>query len=121
VLLVRRFGVVAFALLMMACGGGGSGSGGGDVGTDDGIAVHGLLLRWRSSSEPTGYVVHWGTESGVYDSALDVGAPEPDADGVVSFVLDYPGPSGVVYFALTSYDGSFEMSAFSNEIPVPVR
>lgn len=117
---VRRWCLVAFAFLVVACGGGGSGSDGGESSGDGDGTLHSLLVRWRSSPEAAGYVVHWGTESGVYGDAVDVGAPTPDADGVASFVLEYPGPSGVVYFALTSYDDAYQMSVFSNEIAVPV-
>lgn len=119
--LVRRGCLVAFALLLVACGGGGSGSGGGDGGAIPDGPTRSFLLRWRTSPEAVGYVVHWGTESGVYGDALDVGAPGPDADGVASFVLDHSGTSSVLYFALTSYDDAYQMSAFSNEIAVAVR
>ena len=119
--LLRCGYLVAFALLLVACGGGGSGSGG-----DDGSAVpdgstRGFLLRWHAAPEAAGYVVHWGTESGVYEDALDVGSPVPDADGVASFVLERSGASSLLFFALTSYDDAYRMSAFSNEIAVAVR
>jgi len=116
---VRRWFLVTCALLLAACGGGGSGSGGGDPGAD-GAATRGVLIRWRASPEAAGYVVHWGTESGVYVNALDVGEPVADADGVASFMLENVGASGVIYFALTSYDAAFEMSTFSNELSAVV-
>ncbi|MCC6765480.1 MAG: hypothetical protein IT293_12545 [Deltaproteobacteria bacterium] len=120
---VRHWILVAFAVLMAACGGGGSGSGTDDASSDgDGTAnVQRFVVRWRASAAAAGYLVHWGTESGAYRDAVDVGAPLPDADGVASFELEYPGPSGVIYFALRSYDAAFQTSAFSNEIAVAVR
>ena len=112
---------MAFALLLIACGGGSSGSGGDEAGAVPDALTHSFLLRWRTSPEALGYVVHWGTESGVYADALDVGAPVPDANGVASFVVDQSGTSSILYFALTSYDDGYQMSAFSNEIAVAVR
>lgn len=110
--------LVLLALLVAACGGGGSGSGGGGGGGGDVSAS--LLVRWREVSAAAGYVIHWGTESGAYMHALDVGAPEPDAEGVVSFMLEDVGTTGLIYFALTSYDADFQMSAFSNELAAEV-
>jgi len=110
--------LVLLALLVAACGGGGSGSGGGGGGGDEVSAS--LLIRWREVSAAAGYVIHWGTESGAYMHALDVGAPEPDAEGVVSFLLEDVGATGRIYFALTSYDVDFQMSAFSNELAAEV-
>lgn len=111
--------LVLLALLVAACGGGGSGSGGGGNGGGD-EASTGLLIRWREVSAAAGYVIHWGTESGAYMHTLDVGAPEPDAEGVVSFLLEDVGTTGLIYFALTSYDVDFQMSAFSNELAAEV-
>ena len=110
-----RFLVLFFALLVVACGGGGSGSGGGS-----GETSSGLLIRWREVSNAAGYVVHWGTASGAYVHTLDVGAPDSDEQGIVSFLLEEPGTAGLIYFALTSYDADFQMSAFSNELAAEV-
>jgi hypothetical protein len=52
--------------------------------------------------------------------SLDVGAPESGDDGIVSFFLEEPGATGRIYFALTSYDVDFRMSAFSNELAADV-
>lgn len=109
--------LVLLALLVVACGGGGSGSGGGGGWSDGGgEAASGLLIRWRATGDAEGYVIHWGTESGEYVHALDVGAPEQTDDGIVSFLLEDPGVSGTIYFALTSYDAEGQMSPFSNEV-----
>ena len=111
---------LALMLFAAGCGGGGSGSDGGDASVAD-PAPHAFVLRWRAEPLAAGYVVHWGRDSGVYADALDVGAPTPDAAGVASFVLESTGAADVLYFALTSYDGTYRMSAFSNEIAVSVR
>ncbi len=107
--------LLLLALLLAACGGGGSGSDGGT-----GEASSGLLIRWRQTSDAVGYVIHWGAESGAYMHTLDVGAPEADGAGIVSFLLEDPGATGLIYFALTSYDADFQMSAFSNELAAEV-
>jgi hypothetical protein len=63
-----------------------------------------------------GYIIHWGSRSGAYLHALDVGAPERDADGIASFLLeDLDGP-GTIYFALSAYDADGRMSSLSNEL-----
>jgi hypothetical protein len=98
---------VVLTLLVVACGSGGSGS-------DDDASD--LLLRWSEVRDAAGYIIHWGSRSGAYLHALDVGAPERDADGIVSFLLeDLDGP-GTIYFALSAYDADGRMSSLSNEL-----
>ncbi len=75
-----------------------------------------MLVRWRESPDVAGYVIHWGMTSGAYTNALDVGAPEPDADGVATFELAIRDAGETVYLALTSYDDQGRMSGFSNEL-----
>ena len=106
--------VLAFAVLAIACGSGGSGSDGGP--SDEAPAVRSVLLRWRATPDLAGYVIHWGTASGAYTDALDVGVPQPDDDGVTSFFLEEVGTSGTIYFAMTAYDEEGRTSTFSNEI-----
>ena len=79
-----------------------------------------MLIRWREASSVAGYVIHWGAVSQSYMQALDVGSPVPDANGVVSFLLEEPGATGTIYFALTSYDDDYRISAFSNELAANV-
>ena len=107
---------MAFALFVMACGGGGSGGGSDTAEPVPVDAARTVVVRWRASPEAAGYVLHWGRTSRVYSDDVDVGAPEPDVDGTVTAYLDYPGPSGTIFFALTSYDADHRMSSFSNEI-----
>jgi len=113
----HRLLLVALALFLIACGGGGS-SGGGDVGDD--AEMRGVLVRWRANPDVAGYVIHWGRASNSYTDALDVGMPPADADGVVTFTLEIVGSGGTIFFALTSYDTSARMSAFSNELSAVV-
>lgn len=105
--------LVLFALLVAACRGGGSGS---DDDTSEVPSGSGLLIRWRETSSVAGYVIHWGTVSESYMHALDVGSPEPNSEGIVSFLLADPLATGTIYFALTSYDDDYRMSGFSNEL-----
>jgi hypothetical protein len=104
---------LAFAVLINACGGGGGGS---DSASSADPDVRRLLVRWRESANVAGYVIHWGTTSGVYSNARDVGEGEQDGSGVASFELELPGTGERNYFALTSYDEERRMSAFSNEL-----
>ena len=71
----------------------------------------GLTLAWDPSPSfgVTGYLVSWGTKSGVYTSTLDVGnalsAPVPGlADGTT------------YYFAVQAYDTTYALSRYSNEV-----
>ncbi len=111
---VRHRVVAAFALFVSACGGGGADSGP-DLGATPADS-RSVIVRWRAGTDVAGYVLHWGSTSREYFDAVDVGAPEPDVDGVLRVSLEYPGPSGTIYFALTSYDANRSMSPFSNEI-----
>jgi hypothetical protein len=113
---LRRLLLLASAAVLFACGSDGGGSGS-DSGVD--ASEHHVLLRWSRSPGVAGYVVHWGTSSGEYGNALDVGDP-PSGDGVASFELDVGGPGGPIYFALTSYDDQGRMSSFSNELAAVV-
>ena len=61
------------------------------------------------STDVTGYMVHYGTESGRYDKALDVGLV---LSGEVSGLT-----AGVVYyFAVTAYNAVGYESVYSNEV-----
>ena len=71
----------------------------------------GLTLAWDPSPSTgvTGYVVSWGTGSGVYTSTLDVGN---------TLTTPVPGLSDGTnyYFAVQAYNASFVTSAYSNEV-----
>ena len=109
------------ALLMAACGDEGRGSGSGDDGGDPSIATASLFIRWQPTAGADGYVIHWGTASGSYGHALDVGVPTASgSDDVVSFLLDGVETPATIYIALTSYDAAGAMSRFSNELSAVV-
>lgn len=115
----HRLHLLAFLLILAACGGGGGGNGaGGDGGADPAIAL-GVQLRWSAIAGAEGFVIHWGTASGDYPHALDVGMP-PIENGTVGFFLDMVDESGTYVFALTAYDAAGTESRFSNEIVVVV-
>lgn len=114
---LRHLLVLALALVVIACGGGGSGGDGDDPGLA-GDAMRSVVVRWRAADDVAGYVIHWGRASGTYAEQRDVGDPTADADGVIEFFLEADGPPGTIFFALSSYDGVGNKSAFSNEIAV---
>lgn len=113
---LSRPAILALALLVIACGSGGGGS---DSGTSDSTGRR-VLVRWRAGPSVDGYVIHWGISSRVYSDEIDVGVPESDADGIVSYLLEEPGPAGTIYFCLSSYDAEGRMSPFSNELSAAV-
>ena len=72
-------------------------------------------LRWThpDAAGVDGYRVHYGTETGVYTSHIEVGAPAPDPDGVFVYDLEVDD-AATVYVAVTAYAGDLE-SIPSNE------
>jgi len=101
-------------LLSAGCGGGGGG-GGGSQPSGDTSAVE---VTWRGGTDGVaGYVVHWGTQSGAYDSVQDVGTPPLSPEGLIVVVIAV-APAPVYYFAVTSYDRAGQSSAYSNELSV---
>lgn len=81
--------------------GGGGEWGGGDV-----------SLAWDANSEPdlAGYMVFWGNESGSYPYYEDAGPSTSHT--VIGLVVD------TYYFAAKAYNTSYELSEFSNEVPL---
>jgi len=79
-------------------------------------AVYGAALgqarfSWGAVTDPTvsGYTVHWGTQSGIYDQSVDAGN--------VTEVIIAAFSQGTEYFlAITSYSASGEVSGYSPEI-----
>jgi hypothetical protein len=76
------------------------------------------LLRWKNA-EPNpdridGYVVYSGLESRNYDTRIDLGLIDSDADGVFMYDLVVIPEMDSVYVAVTAYDGELE-SDFSKE------
>lgn len=118
--------VSAAALLVLAicasCGGGGGGgsAGGGEVAPGEN-AQRSVALTWSASDAATGYVVHWGTTSGVYSHDVDVRKPVADAHGQVTIVIMLDGADPTItryFFAITSYDDVGSASAYSNELSI---
>jgi hypothetical protein len=110
------------ALLLLAtgngCGGGGGGGVGGGESTEsppDSAVASTVALRWLPVANVAGYVVHWGTASLDYTSAVNVGRITPGTDGSVEVAVEAGAPA-TYYFAVTCYDGAGNESAYSNEI-----
>ncbi len=101
-------------------GGGGGGAGDGEVAPDPNAPVS-VALTWSGSDDAAGYVVHWGTTSGVYSHDVDVRKPVADAHGDVTVVIMLDGVDASVarvFFAITSYDAARNASAYSNELGI---
>ena len=119
-----RFVLVA-ALLVLAmcasCGGGGAGGGAGSAPDENAAATVGLT--WTGSDAAAGYVVHWGTTSGAYSHAVDVGSSVADSHGTVTVTIALDGAAASAerfFFAVTSYDAVGDSSAYSNELSIAV-
>jgi hypothetical protein len=117
----------AAALLVLAsctsCGGGGGGSGGSTRGDGVPASTADVAITWRGTdTNVAGYVVHWGTESGVYAHDVDVSKPMADAQGAATVVIAVPtdDPASTYYFAISSYDAFGGASAYSNELSIDV-
>jgi hypothetical protein len=70
-----------------------------------------LTLAWDPNTEPdlAGYKVYYGTRSGDYDGAIDVG-------DVIQYTIGSLEPETRYYLALTAYDISWNESDFSWEV-----
>jgi hypothetical protein len=119
-----RFVLVA-ALLVLAmcasCGGGGAGGGAGGAPDENAAATVGLT--WSGGDAAAGYVVHWGTTSGAYPHAVDVGKPGADSHGAVTVTIALDGADASAarfFFAITSYDAAGDSSGYSNELSIAV-
>lgn len=77
-------------------------------------------VGWRPVPGVAGYRLYTRAMGQAWGSGVDVGAPPPQADGVIRYVTSGI-PIGVVnYFALTAYDSAGRASAFSNELTLLV-
>jgi hypothetical protein len=70
-----------------------------------------VTLEWDPNLEPDlgGYIVHYGTESGIYDHNLDVG-------NFTSAVISGLDSSKEYYFAVSAYNLDGLSSGLSNEV-----
>ena len=71
-----------------------------------------VTLEWDPNTEPDlgGYIVHYGSESGVYDNSLDVG-------NFTSAVISGLDPDADYYFAVSAYNLDGLTGALSEEVP----
>jgi hypothetical protein len=72
-------------------------------------AVGTISLKWNPVPGASGYRIYYGTESGTYTDAVDVGAK---AQGTVSGLTDCT----TYYVAVKAYNAAGESTEFSNEI-----
>ena len=70
-----------------------------------------VTLEWDPNPEPGigGYMVHYGTQSGIYEYSLDVG-------NHTSAVISGLDPDTEYYFAVSAYSLDGLSSALSNEV-----
>ena len=70
-----------------------------------------LTLAWNPNAEPdiVGYVLHWGTQSGVYTSNSNVG-------NVTTKQVTGLADGTVYYFAVEAYNTAGLMSGYSSEV-----
>ena len=75
-----------------------------------------MAINPNSTTDPAGYKLYWGKESGQYTSAqsLDLGARVRDVPFTVTIGEIVPG--NTYYFAATAYDASGNESEYSNEV-----
>ena len=69
-----------------------------------------VTLAWdpNSESDLAGYKLHWGTDTRVYTTSVDVG-------NVTQYTLTNI-PDGTVYYAATAYDTDGNESDYSDEL-----
>ncbi len=70
-----------------------------------------ITLEWDPNTEPDigGYIVHYGTESGIYDYSLDVG-------NFTSAVISGLDEDTEYFFAISAYNQDGLSSELSNEV-----
>jgi hypothetical protein len=94
-------------LLVAGCGGGGNNGGGEGA----------IKLAWdpNTESDLAGYIVFYGTSSGVYDDCVDVGMGTLSG-GAISYSLTNLAKGQTYCIAVAAYDTSHNRSYFSNEV-----
>lgn len=101
-------------LFIAGCGGGGGGDSGGNTQGSGGAANINLAWDASSTSDVSGYKIHYGTVSGNYSTVVDVG-------NAISYALSNLHSGVTYFFAVTSYDSSGQESDYSNEISWTAR
>lgn len=77
-----------------------------------------VQLRWAPStgSAVKGYYVFVRQAKSNYGPPVDVGAPQPAADGTLSWVVTGLSPTATYFMAVSAYTGTGIESALSNEL-----
>ncbi len=75
-----------------------------------------VTVSWDANTESdlAGYNIYYGTSSGSYDNALDVG-------NNVSWFVNNLTANAIYYFAVTAYDFSRNESGFSDEVSTTIK
>ena len=104
------------SLSFFSCGGGG-GSGSSSTGSSNSATITWDAPTTNADGTPltdlAGYKLYYGTSSGNYSVAIDVG-------NVTTFKVDGLS-SGTYYFAVTAYDASGNESDYSNEVSKTIK
>ncbi len=79
-------------------------------------AAYDARVAWSPVAGSSGYKIYVGDNGAAFGTGIDVGAPAPDADGVIRWVLPSLNESAATRFAVTSYDGTRVESGLSNQI-----
>ncbi len=110
--------VISLFLIITACGGGGGGSSTGPSASTAGstggpaVADAGVIkLAWDPNTETdvAGYKVYYGTSSGNYENAVDIG-------NSTEYLLSGLSKGQTYYIVVTAYDTASNESGFSNEV-----
>jgi len=79
-----------------------------------------VLLRWNpvTDSDLGGYILYFGTESGIYLGDKNSNKSPIDVGNVTSYTVDRLENGKLYFFAIVSYDSSYmpHKSNFSNEV-----
>ncbi len=110
--LITGVATLTLLLTLVGCGGGGAGSGNG------GLIAGSALISWTAPitneddsilNDLEGYMLYYGTSSGVYTTSVDVGNVESSLVTGLTSGTTY-------YFVVTAYDTSRNESGYSTEV-----
>jgi hypothetical protein len=74
-----------------------------------------ITVEWDANTEPniSGYRVYYGSESGIYDSIVDVG-------NITNYTIIGLEPGDTYFITATAYDTDGNESDFATELPYTV-
>lgn len=74
-----------------------------------------VVVGWNANTESdlAGYIIYWGTKTGAYSAAVDVG-------NVTGYQFDNVGAGVTYYVVVTAYDTQGNESDYSNEVSIYV-